>query len=123
MVGLQVTEALAAADGTSRGVELRRASLTSCKLGQFLNEEASYGSVSICSQKSGEQNHKITPGLHTGLSQPVLPCKDVSVFPPMASSRAWKSVGLRACGEENGTCLFPQAGLGCSSYNQPGRGL
>lgn len=53
VVGLQVTEVLAAADGTSRGFSCVRASLMSCKSGQFLNEEASYGSVPICSQKSG----------------------------------------------------------------------
>lgn len=53
MAGLQVTEVLAAADGTSRGFSCVRASLMSCKSGQFLNEEASYGSVPICSQKSG----------------------------------------------------------------------
>lgn len=49
--------------------------------------------------------HKIPPCSHTGLSQPVLPRKDVSVFLPLASSRAWKSVGLTARGEDSGTCL------------------
>lgn len=48
--------------GCSRWDEQRvwlcRASLMSCRLGQFLDEEASYGSVPISSPKSGEQNMK-----------------------------------------------------------------
>lgn len=119
VVGLEVTEVLAAADGTRGGFRCVGASLMSWGSWTMRLPMAPFPSV----PKNQANKTPDNSCSHTGLSHPVLPCKDVSVFLPLASPSAWKSAGLTACGEENGTCPFLRAGLGCLLYNQLGRGL
>lgn len=84
VVDLQVTEVLMVQMGQAEGLAVQ--GLTNeLQVGPVLHQG---GFLWLCSHlfpKIRLTKHKITPCSHTGLSQPVLPHKDVRLFLPSAS--------------------------------------